>query len=134
MKISLEEARKRATQGELWRDDDGFIAAGREDDYTTFADLDCNDRDIDEREVNKALLIHRWNRFDEVVAALENLLEHSQTGCVKGIPREDDLVLDSVAAVLARLKPWRCRETPAQKNCRQSEKTPEARHSGSNRA
>ena len=40
--------------------------------------------------------------FDEIVETLENLLEYSQTGCVKGIPREDELVLDSVAAVLAR--------------------------------
>ena len=99
MKLSLEEARKRATPGKLG-DALGVLVA------KSGKRLPLSDPrkplTTDEECANAALLAHCWNRFDEVVAALENLLEYSQTGRVKGIPREDDLVLDSVAAVLAR--------------------------------
>ena len=113
MKLSLEEARKRATPGPL------CLSEKRETCYELYGagaiigrleSSSSRDRDgdtifrqrLEEAQANAALLVHCRNRFDEVVAALENLLEYSQTGRVKGIPREDDLVLDSVAAVLAR--------------------------------
>ena len=100
-KISLEEARKRATPGKLGDALGVLVAESGErlplsDPRKPFT--------TDEECANAALLAHCWNTHDELVAALENLLEYSQTGCVKGIPREDELVLDSVAAVLARAK------------------------------
>ena len=104
MKTSLEEARKRATQALLYEHtcpDTGrqfLCAAGIDNDVAEVFDH------VGMPRANSALLAHCWNHFDEVVAALENLLEYSQTGRVIGIPREDDLVLDSVAAVLARAK------------------------------
>lgn len=52
------------TKGKVWRDDDGFIAIGEGDDYKTFADLDCSDLDISEREANKDRFIKCWNEFD----------------------------------------------------------------------
>ena len=86
MKISLEEARKRATTGPL-------LLRGAEDkqtsvDITLFGHTPqyANPRYVarvygqgvfsslcDERDANAALLAHCWNRFDEVVAALEDL-------------------------------------------------------------
>ena len=63
------------SQGNLWRDDDGFIAIGTGDDYKTFADLDCSDADIDERESNKDRMILCWNNFDELVDTLKKSLQ-----------------------------------------------------------
>ena len=100
MKTSLEEARKRATQTKL-RVKEGTADIREAEGPRTIA-FAYSTREGEEQVYNAALLVHAWNHFDEVVAALENLLEYSQTGCVKGIPREDELVLDSVAAVLAR--------------------------------
>lgn len=55
------------TPGELWRDDSGFIAISSGDTYMTFADLDCNDADIDEREANKDRLIKIWNSYTSLI-------------------------------------------------------------------
>ena len=63
MKISLEEARKRATQEAVRIDGvygrNGIIVRG----------LDEGPIVMDP--ATAALLVHKWNRFDEVVAALE---------------------------------------------------------------
>ena len=99
MKLSLKEARKRATPVAL-RVKEGTADIREVGGPRTIA-FAYSTHEGEEQVYNAAILAHCWNRFDEVVAALENLLEYSQTGCVKGIPREDDLVLDSVAAVLA---------------------------------
>lgn len=52
------------TQGAMWRDDDGFLAIGKGDDYKTVADFDCSDMDIDEREANKLRMMSCWNGCD----------------------------------------------------------------------
>tara|TARA_R110000744_G_scaffold159268_5_gene275383 strand:+ start:151 stop:501 length:351 start_codon:yes stop_codon:yes gene_type:complete len=60
------------TQKDWWRDGDGFVASGKNDDYVTIADFDCSaDIDIDEREANKNLAIAAPHMF----AALKNLVE-----------------------------------------------------------
>jgi hypothetical protein len=76
--MNIKELERKATQGELWIDDDGFIAAGRDDTYTTFADLDVSivyAVDIDEREANKKLLIHKWNKFNGLLEKLKSVGE-----------------------------------------------------------
>lgn len=62
------------TKGDLWRDDDGFLAIGSGDSYHTFADLDCNDLDIDEREANKERVIKAWNCHDRFKSSLYGLM------------------------------------------------------------
>lgn len=67
------------TQGDLWRDDDGFIAIGSGDNYHTFADLDCSDLDISEREANKERLIMCWNNYQSLVNERQALLDENTT-------------------------------------------------------
>ena len=70
MKLSLKEARKRATPGKLTtalgvliaEDETRLPLSNPKKPVTT--DLEC---------ANAAMLAHAWNRFDEVVVALENL-------------------------------------------------------------
>ena len=44
------------TPGPWWIDDDGFVASGNGDTYTTIADPHCGNQDIDEREANARLI------------------------------------------------------------------------------
>ena len=70
----------------LWRDDNGFIAQGIDDDYKTFADTNVNDDDIDDRERRADQLISAFNgtfskglnpeAFEEVVKLLTDSLPH----------------------------------------------------------
>lgn len=70
MKKPLAEVTKLAPPGPPWLDEDGFIAAGRGDDYVTVADFDTNDRDIAEREANKALFLHWKEHGPKLLLAL----------------------------------------------------------------
>ena len=84
MKISLEEARKRATPGPL------CLSEKRETCYELYGagaiigrleSSSSRDRDgdsvfrrrLEEAQANASLLAHCWNRFDELVVALEDL-------------------------------------------------------------
>lgn len=49
------------TPGELWRDDDGFIAQGTGENYKTFASTNVNDDDIDDREERAEQIIKSFN-------------------------------------------------------------------------
>ncbi|MES2287742.1 MAG: hypothetical protein V4547_18775 [Bacteroidota bacterium] len=64
---TIEGLQDKHTEWELWRDDDGFIAIGHGDNYHTFADLDCSDLDISEREANKDRLIMCWNNYQSLL-------------------------------------------------------------------
>ena len=70
MKLSLEEARKRATPGKLG-DALGVLVA--ESGKRLPLSNPRKPFTTDEECANAALLKHCWNRFDEVVAALEDL-------------------------------------------------------------
>ena len=115
MKLSLEEARKRATTGPL-------LLRGAEDkqtsvDITLFGHTPqyANPRYVarvygqgvfsslcDERDANAALLAHCWNRFDEVVKALEDMLfQFDGTGYETDEDRE---CIERAAAVIERAK------------------------------
>lgn len=69
------------TPGELWRDDDGFLAIGKGDDYKTFADLDCSDMDIAEREANKDRVMDLWNNAGKRQQAVESLILAMAQAC-----------------------------------------------------
>ena len=71
MKLSLEEARKRATQTKL-RVKEGTADIREAEGPRTIA-FAYSTREGEEQVYNAALLAHCWNRFDEVVAALEDL-------------------------------------------------------------
>jgi hypothetical protein len=58
------------TPGPWWIDDDGFVASGSGDTYTTIADPHCGNQDIDEREANARLIAKAPDLRD----ALQNLL------------------------------------------------------------
>lgn len=60
------------TQGDWWRDDEGFIAAGHGDTYVTIADPHCSDLDIDEREANTALI----TAAPDLLEACQHLVKH----------------------------------------------------------
>ena len=93
MKISLKEARKRVSSGKLvvdaheqyeprWRRN--IHGRERNPSIRTFVSLrrgDCSDEDDFKRcDATAALLAHCWNRFDEVVAALEKLNRYMLKG------------------------------------------------------
>jgi len=58
------------TPGPWWLDDDGFVASGSGDTYTTVADPHCGDRDIDERESNARLIAAAPELLDALVSLL----------------------------------------------------------------
>ena len=99
MKLSLKEARKRATPGKLG-DALGVLVA------KSGKRLPLSDPrkplTTDEECANAALLKHCWNRFDEVVAALEDMLfQFDGTGYEDDKDRE---CIERAAAVLTRAK------------------------------
>ena len=65
MKISLEEARKRATPGPL------ETRAGLADHVCLYVQGTTVNVAVGMRPANAVLLAHCWNRFDEVLAAVE---------------------------------------------------------------
>lgn len=75
MKMSLAEFLIRASPGDWWRDDDGFIAAGTGDEYSTIADFDCGSQDIAEREANKILAMHCRNQMPVLLRAVQDVLK-----------------------------------------------------------
>lgn len=68
--MNIYELEKQATHGRAYRDHEGFIATT---DGARVADMDCNDRDIDEREANKCLWIHCRNNFMNALEGLTRL-------------------------------------------------------------
>lgn len=58
------------TKGELWIDEDGFIACGKGDEYVSFTSTNVNDLDIDEREANAQRIVKAVNSFDQLRNAL----------------------------------------------------------------
>jgi hypothetical protein len=77
--VNLKQAFAQATPGELWMDDDHFIASGHGDDYKTIADPRCMEPTADtmkEMDANAVLLIHCFNHFQEVVNELQKLRDH----------------------------------------------------------
>lgn len=104
MKLSLEEARKRATPGP-WR------VKGTNHGYTN-RDVLGQPHPIDGGDYaplftcrtaeEAALVVHKWNRFDEVVAALEDVLfQFDGTGYENDKDRE---CIERAAAVLVKAK------------------------------
>ena len=113
MKISLEEARKRATPGPL------CLSEKRETCYELYGagaiigrleSSSSRDRDgdtifrqrLEEAQANAALLKHCWNRFDEVVAALEDAFFQFEHNGEES--DSDKRVLDRMQAALAKAK------------------------------
>ena len=100
MKTSLEEARKRATQTKL-RVKEGTADIREAEGPRTIA-FAYSTREGEEQVYNAALLAHCWDRFDEVVKALEDMLfQFDGTGYEDGKDRE---CIERAAAVLARAK------------------------------
>jgi hypothetical protein len=63
------------TQGELWIDDDGFVAiSDGEDLYETMAEVLCESLSEEERENNKEHIVRCWNNFYPMLEALKNVL------------------------------------------------------------
>ena len=101
MKLSLEEARKLATQGKLSVTPDGFLT---DESYMclALAEVDLDPPCVGAAMANAALLAHVWNRFDELVAALEDVLfQFDGTGHETDKDRE---CIERAAAVLERAK------------------------------
>ena len=99
MKLSLEEARKRATPGKLG-DALGVLVA--ESGKRLPLSNPRKPFTTDEECANAALLAHCWNRFDEVVAALEDAFFQFEHNGEES--DSDKRVLDRMQAALAKAK------------------------------
>ena len=100
MKLSLEEARKRATPTKL-RVKEGTADIREAEGPQTIA-LAYSTREGEEQVHNAALLVHAWNHFDEVVAALEEAIKFAAMS--DDDSRLDDFDQNKLMAVLERAK------------------------------
>ena len=100
MKLSLEEARKRATQTKLRvREGTADICEAEGPRTIAFA---YSTHEGEEQVYNAALLVHAWNHFDKVVAALEDMLfQFDGTGYEDDKDRE---CIERAAAVFTKAK------------------------------
>ena len=94
MKLSLEEARKRATQTKL-RVKEGTADIREAEGPRTIAFV-FSTREGEEQVYNAALLVHAWNHFDNVVAALEK-------ACLLVASLDDGIKLEDGAEQLTSL-------------------------------
>ncbi len=62
------------TKGELWIDDDGFIAIGSGDNYQTFAEIDSRFYAA-EKEANKDEMVLRWNSYKRLIDSNRELVK-----------------------------------------------------------
>ena len=58
------------TEGEMWLDDDNFLAIGKGDDYRTVAEVVRGDFDVNVK-ANAKEFVRRWNSQPELLAACE---------------------------------------------------------------
>ena len=115
------------TGKEFWRDDDGFIAAGKGDEYVTIATFNCsNDIDIAEREANIKRTISLLNaangmtteeavryleygrEMEQAITSMRNMMEEQIDNKVRGgrgqFVKTFQTALDTFNNLLAKLE------------------------------
>lgn len=83
----------------FWRDDDGFIASGSDDTYTTVADTNVNKLDIDEREANTDFIIRACNSHYTLLEALKKLTKTVNNYAFEGLTQLDAAVSNAQKAI-----------------------------------
>ncbi len=89
------------TKGELWIDDDGFIAIGSGDNYQTFAEIDSRFYAA-EKEANKDEMVLRWNSYKRLIDSnreLKNSLEGLLSDVLDLLNKNDSIKLGTMGMI-----------------------------------